>query len=98
MAIPTIHSQQDLSSLRIADRSRGSGKTGKRLSWFTAVLIGVVLAVWSFMASGLQRLVVKMAAAQRVLPVVSHQQELEAVLRRTHLNPHDAGSFPRRAG
>lgn len=56
--------QHDLSSLRIEDRSRGKGKTGKRLGFFAAVLGAIVVLGGLFLAFRGQTPVVEVAAAR----------------------------------
>jgi RND family efflux transporter MFP subunit len=54
----------DLSSLKIEDRSRRAGKTGKRLGLFAAALGGLVVLGGLLLAFRTQRPVVEVAAAQ----------------------------------
>jgi RND family efflux transporter MFP subunit len=53
-----------LSSLKIDDRSRGTGKTGKRLGMFAAVLGGLVVLGGLLLAFRTQKPVVEVAAAR----------------------------------
>src|SRR6266852_5793918 len=56
--------RHDLSSLRIDDRSRSSGKTGRRLGLFAAVLGGLVLLGSLLLAFRSQTPLVEVAAAR----------------------------------
>ncbi|HJT54403.1 MAG TPA: efflux RND transporter periplasmic adaptor subunit [Candidatus Angelobacter sp.] len=56
--------QHDLSSLRIEDRSRRKGKTGKRFGLFAATLGGLVVLAGLFLAFRGQTPVVEVAAAR----------------------------------
>lgn len=56
--------QHDLSSLRIEDRSRHKGKTGKRLGLFAATLGAIVIVGGLFLAFRGQTPVVEVAAAR----------------------------------
>lgn len=56
--------RRDLSSLKIDDRSRRGGKTGKRLGLFAAALGGVVLLSGLVLAFRSQKPVVEVAAAR----------------------------------
>jgi RND family efflux transporter MFP subunit len=60
----TTPPRRDLSSLKIDDRSRRGGKTGKRLGLFAAVLGGLVLLGGALLAFRTQRPVVEVAAAR----------------------------------
>jgi len=64
MTTPSTTPPRDLSSLRIEDRSRSGGKTGKRLGLFAAGLGGLVLLGGLLLALRPQRLLVEVAAAQ----------------------------------
>jgi len=60
---PTPH-QQDLSSLKIDDRSRRFGKTGRRLGWVAAGLAGLALLGSLLLALRSHRPAVEVATAQ----------------------------------
>lgn len=64
MSTTSTPPRRDLSSLKIDDRSRRSGKTGKRLGLFAAGLGGLVLLSGLLLAFRTQRLVVEVAAAR----------------------------------
>lgn len=64
MSIISTPPRRDLSSLKIEDRSRRSGKTGRRLGLFAAVLGGVVLLGGLVLAFRTQRPIVEVAAAR----------------------------------
>ncbi|HLW55627.1 MAG TPA: efflux RND transporter periplasmic adaptor subunit [Candidatus Angelobacter sp.] len=64
MAITSTPPRRDLSSLKIDDRSRRSGKSGKRLSLFAAGVGALVLLGGLMLAFRTQRPVVEVAAAR----------------------------------
>lgn len=70
--------RRDLSSLKIHDNSRRSGKTGKRLGVFAAVLGGVVLLGGLLLALRAQRTVVEVATARYAGDVTSATALLNA--------------------
>jgi RND family efflux transporter MFP subunit len=69
MTTPSTTPSRDLSSLRIEDRSRSGGKTGKRLGLFAAGLGALVVLGGLLLALRPQRPVVEVAAAQ---PIGAH--------------------------
>ncbi|HEY6307992.1 MAG TPA: efflux RND transporter periplasmic adaptor subunit [Candidatus Angelobacter sp.] len=64
MSTSSMPPRHDLSSLTIDHRSRGGGKTGKRLGLFAAALGGLVLLAGLLLAFRSQRPVVEVAAAR----------------------------------
>src|SRR6516225_3666154 len=64
MNTPSTPSRHDLSSLRIDDHSRRSGKAGKRLGMFAAGLGGLVVLSGLLLAFRTQKPVVEVAAAR----------------------------------
>ena len=66
MSTPTLPPRNDLGSLKIDDRSRGSGKTGKRLGIFAAALGALLLVGSLLLALRGQKPVVEVSAARSV--------------------------------
>ncbi|MBZ5531799.1 MAG: efflux RND transporter periplasmic adaptor subunit [Acidobacteriia bacterium] len=64
MSTPTLPPRNDLSSLKIDDRSRGSGKTGKRLGIFAAALGALLLVGSLLLALRGQKPLVEVSAAR----------------------------------